>query len=286
MRRIGDTCWNRLRSLRRPRGDRAGRLRAPHVLPSIAAALIGLALSVSAWFAVSQREDRLAVLEFSARANDHALILQNGINAYLSKLVALRALYDTTSFVGREEFKKFAQEILREQTAILAVSWIPRITRAERAAFELAAVRDGLAGYQIKSAAPDGSLIPAVDRSEYLPVFYSTELDRSSPAYGLDVNEGGVRQQTLERARDGDRMATSPNFVLRSGAGDRNGFFVVMPVYRPGLAHDTIQDRRDNLAGFVQGVFQSGVMIETILDTTTAPVGLDIYFFAANSQAR
>ena len=223
------------------------------------------------------------MLEFNARANDHALILQNGINAYLNRIVALRALYEASGSVDREEFEKFAHGILREQTAILAVSWIPRVARADRAAHELAAVREGLAGYRIKSPAPDGRLIPAEDRIEYFPIFYSTELNRDSPVYGLDLNDGGMRQQTLERARDGDSMATSPNFVLRSGVGDRNGFFVVMPVYRPGLPHDTVRDRRGNLAGFVEGVFQSGVMIETILDTATAPAGLDIYLFAANA---
>ena|GEM_PF-583251 len=278
-----DTCWKRLRSCWKPQDTAVPRWRAPHVLPSVVAGLIGLALSVSAWFAASQREDRLAVLEFSARANDHALTLQNGINAYLSKIVALRALYDASDFVDREEFDKFGRGILRGQTAILAVSWIPRIARAERAAHELAAARDGLTGYQIKSAAPDGALTPSADRSEYFPVFYSTELNRNSPVYGLDLNDGGVRQETLERARDGDRMAASPNFVLHSGTGDRNGFLVVLPVYRANLPHDTVQDRRANLAGFVLGVFQSGVMIERILDATTAPTGLDLYFFAANS---
>jgi diguanylate cyclase (GGDEF)-like protein/PAS domain S-box-containing protein len=276
-----DPHWNRWRA--KPPDDGAARWGAAHVLLSIAAAFIGLALSVSAWLAVSLREDRLAALEFSARANDHALILQSGINAYLSKIVALRALYDARDFVGREEFDKFARGILRDQNAILAASWIPRVAQAERAAHEFAAVRDGLEGYQIKSAARDGKLTPSADRSEYFPVFYSTELNRNSPVYGLDLNDGGVRQETLERARDGDRIATSPNFVLHSGAGDRNGFFVVLPVYRPGLPHDTLQDRRDNLVGFVQGVFQTGVMIETIFDATTAPAGLDVYLFTANS---
>ena len=59
----------------------------------------------------------------------------------------------------------------------------------------------------------------------------------------------------------------------------------MLPVYRPGLPHDTVQDRNDNLVGFVQGVFQTSVLIETILKTTTAaPAGLDLYFFPANSS--
>jgi CHASE1-domain containing sensor protein len=257
--------------------------RARHVRLSIAAALIGLAVSATGWLVIFQREDQLAILELNARADDHGLVLQNGIDAYLSRVVSLRALFDADDLVGREEFGKFAQEILQGQTAMLAVSWIPRIPRAERADHEMAAAREGLAGYQIKSVAPDGRLIPSADRSEYFPVFYSTDLDQSSPVYGLDLNDGGLRQQTLERARDGNRMATSRNFMLRSGVGDRNGFFVLMPVYRPGLSHDTVQNRRDNLIGFVQGVFQSAVMIETILAAATVPTGLDVYFFTPES---
>src|SRR6202040_1716643 len=98
------------------------------------------------------------------------------------------------------------------------------------------------------------------------------------------LNDGGMRQQTLERSRDQDQPASSPTLVLHSGDGDRNGFFVVLPVYRLGLPHDTVEDRRNNLVGYVQGVFQTGVLIETVLRTTTIPGGLDLYFFAADSE--
>jgi diguanylate cyclase (GGDEF)-like protein/PAS domain S-box-containing protein len=278
-----DACWSRLRSHCKPQDAGAAPWRAPHVLPSMTAAVIGLALSVSAWLAVSLREDRLAALELSQRANDHALVLQSGIDAYLSKIDALRALFNARSSVSREEFEKFAEGILYKQTAILAVSWIPRVAREQRATHELAAIQDGLAGYQIRSVAADGGIAPSADRSEYFPILYSTQLVLSSPLYGLDLNDGGPRQQSLERARDGDRMATSPSFVLRSGAGDRSGFLVMMPLYRPGLPHETVEDRRANLTGFVQGVFQTSVMIETIFDATMSPAGLDVYFYAANS---
>ena len=96
------------------------------------------------------------------------------------------------------------------------------------------------------------------------------------------TSDGGNRQQTLERARDGDQAATSPtspSVNLYATPGDRNGFFVVLPVYAQGLPHETVQDRRSNLIGFVQGVFQTSVMIETILAATTIQERLDLYFF-------
>jgi diguanylate cyclase (GGDEF)-like protein len=256
-----------------------------YLLSSIVTACIGLSLSIGAWYAVSFREVRLAELELRSRATNHALLLESGIKQYIGKVAALRALFESDDHVTRAEFQIFAESILRDQTAMLAVSWLPRVTREQRAAHELDAVSQGLTGYRIKSPGPDGSLPPAADQPEHFPVFFTSGESPGSPLYGLDLNDGGVRQQALESARDGDRIAVSGNFLLRAGAGDRNGFFVVMQVYRLGLPHDTLQSRRDNLIGFVQGVFQIGVLIETILATTSTPGGLDLYFYASGPRS-
>ena len=250
---------------------------------SITTIVVGLALSVYVWRVVTLRENQQAELELSARANSNASILQNGIDQSLTKITALRALFQSAdSAVSRQGFETFSEFLLRDQTAILAVSWIPRITRANRAAHELAAAREGFPGYQIKSIAADGSLAPSATAGEYFPIFYSTS-ESSVSLYGLDLNDGGVRQQALERARDLDQLASTPNFVLHGGVGDRNGLLVVLPVYRSGQPHDTVEDRRSNLVGFVQGVFQTGKLIESLLRTSTAG-GLDLYFFAPDTD--
>ena len=74
-----------------------------------------------------------------------------------------------------------------------------------------------------------------------MPVFYTATEGPGSRVYGLDLNDGGLRQNTLERARDTDSIATSPAFTLQSGTGNRSGFFVAMPVYAPSVTHETVQ---------------------------------------------
>src|SRR5688572_7274216 len=82
----------------------------PHVWAGVAAAIVGVALSVAAWFAVCLREDRLAELELRERASGHAQILQNGINDNLGKLAAVRALFQASSSeVARGEFVVFSE---------------------------------------------------------------------------------------------------------------------------------------------------------------------------------
>ncbi len=223
-------------------------------------------------------------MELSSVASNHLLALQGGVNSYLNKLVALRALYKSIGKVTRADFQTFSTELLLGQRAMLAVSWIPRVSRNERAALELEAVRSGLVGYHITSPTRNGGLVPSPERDEYFPILYTSREPPGSSIYGMDLNDGGMRQRTLERATDADQMSTSSAFVLRSGEGNRNGFFVTLPVYRADQPHDTVDSRRRNLLGFVQGNFQIGVLIETVLKETIAPGGLDLYFFAADAN--
>ena len=155
--------------------------------------------------------------------------------------------------VSRAQFEQFTKQLMNDQTAILGMSWIPRVTRDQRVAHERAAVLDGIPGYRIRSVAPDGSMAPSPEKSEYFPVLYTVTEEPRSSVYGLDLNDGGMRQQTLEHARDSNAISTSPVFTLQSGTGHRRGFFVALPVYRAGLPHDTIEERRRQSARLCDG---------------------------------
>jgi CHASE1-domain containing sensor protein len=157
-----------------------------------------LIVSASVWFAVSHRENQQAALDLTLRANGHALALQSGINSYLRKLSGLRALFEASDHVSREQFNVFSKRIVDDQNAILGMSWIPRVTRDQRITHERMAALDGSRGYRIKSVAPDGSMAPSPEKGEYFPVLYTATEILDSPVYGLDLNDGGIRQETLE----------------------------------------------------------------------------------------
>src|SRR5439155_485579 len=179
--------WNLLPSFR-PRATWP----APYVGLSILAGCVGLILSLCAAFTVWHRAHLLAELELSARAINYEQTLQFGINMNMRRVAALRALFDSTN-VSRELFEKFSKQVLSDQTATRGMSWVPRITRAERADHERMAEQEGLRGYRIKSMMADGTLAPAPDRAEYFPMFYAVMGPRG--VYGLDLNDGAERQQ-------------------------------------------------------------------------------------------
>jgi diguanylate cyclase (GGDEF)-like protein/PAS domain S-box-containing protein len=273
-------------AFRLPKRLRQGGSRTLYPWLGLAAAILGLIVSGLTWSIVSHRESELAKLELSSEGSGYARTLQFGIDAYLRRVVALRALFESSNHVSRGQFDKFTKQLLSGQNAILGMSWIPRVSAEQRAAFERDAALDGVPGYQIKSVAADGTLGPAPEKSEYYPILFAATEDTSSPVYGLDLNDGGVRQQTLERARDTDAIATSPLFTLQSGTGHRRGFFVALPVYAVDLPHQTLEQRIRDLRGYVEAVFQTSVLMETILSTTRKPSGFDLYFYPADGAQK
>jgi diguanylate cyclase (GGDEF)-like protein len=251
--------------------------RFSHTLSALTVGFLSVILSIFVWYRTVVFEDRAIALEFAGRADNQPIILQNGIDDYLDRLRAVRALFDSSNqAITRDEFERFCKTLLDgRHAAILNISWAPRVKREERVAHELAGGRDGLPDYHIRAVAPDGSLPVSPERDEYLPIFYSTDA-RTSPAYGLDVN-GGRARETLNRIREEDILTASPPMVLHNGEGDRRGFWAGIPVYAPGLPHETVDDKRRNLLGIVQGVFQVGVLFDTIAAGVKTPVRLYLF---------
>ena len=93
----------------------------------------------------------------------------------------------------------------------------------ERAEFERKAVEDGLAGYRIRSVASDGTMSVAPDASEYFPILYNSKIGASASIYGLDLLDGGMRQQALGLAA---KQARAHADAIAAGLGARTGAVV------------------------------------------------------------
>jgi diguanylate cyclase len=265
--------------------DMPTRARRPLALaaPVVMAGLLGTILSFTAFAFVWHLEDAVSDKDLASVTESHVLALQNGLNQYLHKLVALRAFVEASPPVTRSAFEEFAGKLLENQGAIQNFSWVARVSRSERAGVESEARRDGIPNFHIRAVTAGDAIVTSPEQDEYLPILYSTVTSETSPIYGIDLRSEPVIQQRLDRARDLDALSAVPNFILHSVTGNVHGFLFSLPVYRPGLQHETLQDRRRNLIGFVHGAFLTGRAIEHVLDTTTAERGLDLSVFAADA---
>ena len=184
--------------------DRAFWLAARHFAPAHTVAIIGVAASVAVWYLAFFQERRAMVEEFNGRANNQAIVMENGIDDYWDKLYSVRALLESmTGNVTREEFENFSRSLISRHSGILNIAWAPRVKRNERAAHELAAAHDGLVDYHIRTntATADGRLVISPERDEYYPKFYSIE-PRTSTVYGIDISDGVPQARAVSHIRD------------------------------------------------------------------------------------
>jgi diguanylate cyclase (GGDEF)-like protein len=248
--------------------------------PALIAAGIGAVLSLTAAYAVARWEERVTRAEFDSVAETQAIVLQNGLNEYISRLAALRTLFESANEeITRSEFEIFSGRLFAGHPGILRVAWVPRVNRKERSEYEAAAIADGVSGYRIKSLGADGSVATSPELDEYYPVFFSTE-PKTSGVYGLDYRSAPERRETLERARDNDLTTVLRTRLYESSGLVRPiGVLVCVPVFDKGTSRTTIADRRRNLAGFVVGIFDLPLLLQSIRDTTGASpaVAVNLY---------
>ncbi|MBR0992759.1 EAL domain-containing protein [Bradyrhizobium japonicum] len=247
--------------------------------PALVAVGIGLLFSVAGAAAVARWEDRVNRIEFENAAETEAIVMQNGMGEYISRLVALRTLFESTNDeVTRSEFETFSARLFERHPGMLRIAWLPRVNRKERAEYETAAISDGISGYRIKSLQGE-RFATAPQSDEYFPVFYSTQ-PKTSQVYGMDYATVPERRAVLERARDDDKVAAIRTRLFEPREGGRlPDVLVAIPVYAKGTSRETVADRRRNLAGFVVGIFDLPLLIQAVRVTTGASpaVSMNVY---------
>ncbi|WP_439358280.1 bifunctional diguanylate cyclase/phosphodiesterase [Bradyrhizobium sp. DASA03007] len=257
-----------------------GRWRAAALLglyrPALVAVGVGVLFSLVGAAAVARWEDRVNKIEFENAAETEVIVMQNGMNEYISRLVALRTLFESTNEeITRSEFETFSARLFERHPGILRIAWLPRVNRKERADYEAAAITDGVSGYRIKSLQGKG-FATAPQSDEYFPVFYSTQ-PKTSSVYGMDYSTVPERRAVLERARDNDRLAAIRTRLYEPKEGGQlPDVLVAIPVYAKGTSRETVADRRRNLAGFVVGIFDLPLLIQTIRVTTGASPAISV----------
>jgi PAS domain S-box-containing protein len=209
-------------------------------------------------------QDRIQ-LEFKRRTDQLAQRLQENFDHYILVLHSVENLYLSSVQINRQQFKTFVSRWFSSHPGIRAISWSPKIIDPERANYERAAREDGLRNFEITEQSPQGQLVRAARRPEYIPVNYLESVRGNRRALGFDAASDLTRREALNRARDtGKPTATDPLTLIQ--ASEREGGFVVfLPIYKPGFANNTVEERRVNLRGYVSGAFWIRDMINTAL---------------------
>lgn len=211
-------------------------------------------LVVSLFVLVSRHESTRLKTNFNVTVTDFERQAQNSLQDYLNVLYSLQSFFNVVHDVDPEDFRLFADHLLRRLPGVQALSWNPRIEGADRTAFEQRESARGMS-IHIHERDPTGGARGAALRDEYVPVQYIAPLPGNQSVIGFDVASEPTRVAALERAAlEGRPVGTAPMQLVQHSDG-KPGVVVFMPVYHPGQRLNTPEQRRLNLRGYVAAVF-------------------------------
>jgi len=239
------------------------RRRLKVAVPSLIGAGLFVALFVQAEIqATNQRDLRLEQLSTSAAGD-----LQREVARHQEALEGLSSFFESSEVVDSDEFSRYANDALERFPNLQALSWNPLLAGEDRARFEESQRSvQRIEGFQVTERDEAGELVPASNRSEYVPVAYIEPLADNLPALGFDINSNPVRKEAIDRARnDGIPSATAPIDLVQE-SGSQKGMLALVPVFGVTDTADESAAVPETIVGFTVGVYRLGDLLQDTFD--------------------
>jgi PAS domain S-box-containing protein len=220
-------------------------------LPLALILIIGTALSFALFFLVQNYRLARAQAELAKHANTFSATFESELTSNLREVHSLGALYDASDAVARDEFRSFAKHILEQhQEEFQVLEWLPRVPITARQTFEAAIRSEGFQTYQITERTASGMFVMAPPYEEHFPVTYVEPYAGNEAVLGFDMATDPIRWDAMQKARDTGTVALTSPVTLVQDTDQQLGILAFYPIYRRHAPHDTLAERRSNLAGF------------------------------------
>lgn len=213
--------------------------------------LILMALVMLVFYYGNRQESARVTAAFEQQARLFSHFLQAGIDDQLEVNRLLKALFDSSDGITREEFTVFTGPLLTQHRHLQALEWIASVPSGQRVDYEHSR-------YGRLITEPDRSLrMTAVSgRSEYFPVTFVEPVRGNEKAVGFDIGSNKTALAALVKARDTGKAAIADHIQLVQDEHNRTGVVIYLPVYRKNRPVETVAQRRRFFIGAVATVFR------------------------------
>ena len=241
------------------------------VLPLLVLA-IALAVSYAVWERERREIERVLKEDFDQRVNDAVNVFRERVQGYEQVLRAVSGLFASSRKVERIDFQTFVRNLKMEIHPGLQGVGYSVLVPGEQIERHLAAVRaEGFPSYAIR---------PAGERPFYTSaIFFAPPSAAELSTIGSDYFAEPSRRAALEQARDTAGVAVS-NKIRLPGEDAREiqpGFRMVWPVYRNGAPLATVQERRENIVGWIFAAFSMEGLLGSTLGGERGSLALEVF---------
>ena len=240
------------------------------LLPVLLALAVGGVVSAGLFGVVREREREQIQREFERTADDLEVPLRSRSDGNLDVLDAIGRFYASSKSVEADEFAQFTETVFASRPGLRALGWIPRVPAAELA--------EHVAEAEEKFHLPPGYEVHTLEgrpgQGDSFPIQYVVPFEERRSLWGLDLGSDAESLAAMQKARDSAAPIAAPSPAFGAGAGESRGYFVFLPLYGNGRPHQTREERRQNLVGFVLGaVSPSHTMEACVAELKLSEIG-------------
>ena len=237
--------------------------RSRYALPLLVFAM-GTVLSAALGMTAHGEIMRAAQERFDAGATELARKVEGRFDDYVAILEGVRARFNGPAVTRREFHDHVAGlDLAHKYPGFQAVNYAPYVSAERKHAFEETVRGDP---HLEPGIAARFAIAPPGDRPGYYPLTYIEPLAGHERLLGRDLGAMPNRGNALEQARDSGGLASSGRRIRISGRPDDVGLAMRLPVYRPQMPLDTVEQRRAAYAGSVGAGFSVALMMENLLE--------------------
>lgn len=199
---------------------------------------------------------------------------------YESALVGGRALFAGGGEISREKWHDYVKslQLSKKLPGIQGMGYSIVLTPEQLAPFEQQTRNQGF---------PDFKVRPPGDRAVYTSIIYLEPLDqRNLRAFGFDMYSEAIRRAAMDGARDSGEPTLSGKVKLVQENDDKvqAGILLYVPVYRHSADIEFLEQRREELIGYVYSPFRMNDLMEGILSGENLQLDMEIFDGTEMSQ--
>lgn len=227
-------------------------------------------------------ENEKTIVSFENNAKAQVDSLEQTLNGYLLTLTGLKAFFDSSHYISRQEFDTLTLPYISSHQNVQALGWVPIVKAADKESLELKAWFDGVRGFKFKQIDSDGRLIPVTARKTYYPVFYLSSSTNSELKIGFDFGSDELGLSALHTATNEGKSTASGLHLSQSlgRAGAQAPVTLFVAIYNKeftrssALLHSSAA-KREAVVGFGLLAFSVEKMVSHLAKNSRSIIRID-----------
>jgi hypothetical protein len=246
-------------------------------------AALGAALSAAVFCAAYYWEQRSIRHEFACLAEDRFHAIAEIVNNSARLLDFANNVFLVGPPAESPEFPNYLRSLMAsfkmdesQHPAVRAVTWMPRVARDQRAAYERAARMTFDSTFKFGEPSASTTTDSSQEQKEFFPNYLCLSATPGLGPSGDDFASDPVIWKAMERARDHDSIVAIAPKKTSADSNTPLSYQLFQPLYH-GTPSD-VASRRQAIAGFLCTDLDISVFVTNALKNLP-PVGIDVWVY-------